>query len=102
MLYYWRFAVTIQPSVRFAVLPTTSFVIDARLLKLILRRNWGCLLMVGTCPVLFQFSWLNLSLAFEAHDGATHRWHAQEWQRLPKRDREEFFKEHGARYFELS
>ena len=58
--------------------------------------------MVGTCPVLFQFSWLNLSLAFEARDGATHCWHAQEWQRLPKHDCEDFFKEHGARYFELS
>jgi len=58
--------------------------------------------MVGTCPVLFQFSWINLSLAFEARDGATHCRHAQEWQRLPKCDCEDFFKEHGARYFELS
>ena len=44
----------------------------------------------------------NLSLAFEARDGATHRWHAQERQRLLEGDCEDFFKEHGARYFELS
>jgi hypothetical protein len=52
--------------------------------------------------VLSYFHVLNLSLAFEARDGATHRRHAQEWQRLPEGDREDFFKEHGARYFELS
>ena len=58
MLYYWRFAVTIQHSVRCAVLPTTSqnsnFVIGARLLKLILQLNQGCPLMVGTFHILFS------------------------------------------------
>lgn len=44
----------------------------------------------------------NAGIAFEACDGVTHRLHAQEWQRLPKGDREKFFKKHGARYFELS
>jgi hypothetical protein len=45
---------------------------------------------------------LTLIIAFEARDGATHRQHAEEWQKLPDGDREDFFKEHGARYFELS
>ena len=106
MLYYWRFAATIQHSVRYAVLPTTSrnsnFVIDARLLKLILQPNWGCLLTVGTSHISFSSTWFNASIAFEARSGASHRLHAQEWQRLPEGDREEFFKNHGARYFELS
>jgi hypothetical protein len=44
----------------------------------------------------------NTGIAFEACDSATHCLHAQEWQRLPEGDREEFFKKHGARYFELS
>ena len=106
MLYYWRFVATIQHSVRYAVLLTTSqdsnFVIDARLLKLILQPNWGCLLTVGTSHILFSSTWFNASIAFEARSGASHCLHAQEWQRLPEGDREEFFKNHRARYFELS
>lgn len=44
----------------------------------------------------------NAGIAFEARDGVTHHLHAQEWQRLPKGNHEEFFKKHRARYFELS
>jgi hypothetical protein len=47
-------------------------------------------------------STLTSVVAFESRDGATHRQHAQEWQGLPEGDQEDFLKEHGARYSELS
>ena len=57
--------------------------------------------MVGKVTlIIIQIT--HLYPAFEHRDGNFHRQKAQEWKGLDDGEQDDFFKMHGARYFELS
>ena len=51
---------------------------------------------------MIKYKGVHSYTGYEARDGESHRARAFEWLEKPQEEREQFFKDRGARYYELS